>query len=71
MAHFVNELPRPFNAIWKFAGLTKWTREMHRKDLAGLKAFAEPPHKDMTGQVVGRPPRGVNPYEHSEQFKTA
>lgn len=64
LAHFVNELPRPFNAIWKFAGLTKWTRSMHRKDLAGLKAFSEPPHKDMTGHVVGRPPRGVNPFEH-------
>lgn len=71
MAHFVNELPRPFNAIWKFAGLTKWTREMHRKDLAGLKAFAEPPHKDMTGQVVGRPPSGVNPHEHRAQAKMA
>lgn len=67
LAHFVNELPRPFNAIWKFAGLTKWTREMHRKDLAGLKAFSEPPHKDMTGNVVGRPPRGINPYEHNKR----
>jgi hypothetical protein len=67
LAHFVNELPRPFNAIWKFAGLTKWTREMHRKDLAGLKAFSEPPHKDMTGNVVGRPPRSINPYEHNKR----
>ena len=67
LAHFVNELPRPFNAIWKFAGLTKWTREMHKKDLAGLKSFAEPPHKDMTGSVVGRPPQGMNPYEHNQQ----
>jgi hypothetical protein len=61
LAHFINELPRPFNAIWKFAGLSKWTREMHRKDLAGLKAFSEPPHRDINGQVVGRPPRGVKP----------
>lgn len=67
MAHFVNELPRPFNAIWKFAGLTKWTREMHRKDLAGLKAFSEPPHRDMNGDVVGRPPKGDNPYEHNKR----
>ncbi|MEM6589906.1 MAG: SRPBCC family protein [Pseudomonadota bacterium] len=67
MAHFINELPRPFNAIWKFAGLTKWTREMHRKDLAGLKAFSEPPHRDMNGEVVGRPPKGENPYEHNKQ----
>lgn len=62
LAHFVNELPRPFNAIWRFARLSKWTREMHRKDLAGLKAFSEPPHKDADGRVVGRPPEGVNPY---------
>ncbi|MEM1289795.1 MAG: SRPBCC domain-containing protein [Pseudomonadota bacterium] len=67
MAHFVNELPRPFNAIWKFAGLTKWTREMHRKDLAGLKAFSEPPHRDMNGEIVGRPPKGDNPYEHTSR----
>lgn len=64
LAYFVNELPRPFNAIWKFAGLSRWTRDMHRKDLAGLKAFSEPPHRDMTGQVVGRPPQGTNPFEH-------
>jgi uncharacterized protein YndB with AHSA1/START domain len=67
LAHFANKLPRPFNAIWKFAGLTKWTREMHRKDLAGLKAFSEPPHRDMNGDVVGRPPVGENPYEHNKQ----
>ncbi|MEM6759090.1 MAG: SRPBCC family protein [Pseudomonadota bacterium] len=65
MAHFVNQLPRPFNANWKFAGLTKWTRAMHRKDLQGLKAFSEPPHRDNSGQIVGRPPQGVNRYAHS------
>ena len=67
MAHFINELPRPFNAIWRFAGLMKWTREMHRKDLAGLMAFSEPPHLDMNGEVVGRPPKGDNPYEHNKR----
>ena len=66
LANFINELPRPFNAIWKFGGLSKWTREMHRKDLAGLKMFSEPPHRDINGQVVGRPPRGVNPYEQNK-----
>jgi hypothetical protein len=66
LAHFVNVLPRPFNIIWKFAGLSKWTRRMHRKDLAGLKAFSEPPHKDATGAVVGRPPIGKNPFQHDE-----
>ena len=60
--HFVNELPRPFNAIWRFAGLTKWTRQMHQKDLAGLKAYSEPPHRDADGQPVGRPPHAPNPY---------
>jgi hypothetical protein len=63
--NFLNQLPRPFNAIWKFAGLSKWTRSMHLKDLAGLKAFSEPPHKDASGQVVGRPPQGENPYAYS------
>lgn len=63
-AHFVNELPRPFNIIWKFAGLSKWTRKMHIKDLEGLKAFSEPPHKDATGKTVGRPPTGENPFEY-------
>jgi len=60
--HFVNELPRPFNALWNFGGLTRWTRSMHRKDLAGLKAFSEPPHRDVDGRVVGRPPTSPNPY---------
>ncbi|MEO0392336.1 MAG: hypothetical protein AAF213_03695 [Pseudomonadota bacterium] len=66
LAHFVNELPRPFNAIWKFAGLSNWTREMHKKDLEGLKAFAEPPHKDAAGTIVGYPPEGSNPFEHQK-----
>ncbi|MEM6863337.1 MAG: SRPBCC family protein [Myxococcota bacterium] len=60
---FVNELPRPFNAIWRFAGLSAWTRKTHRKDLEGLKAFAEPPHRDADGRVVGRTPSAPNPYE--------
>lgn len=64
MLHFVNEIPRPFNAIWRYAGLTKWTRAMHLKDLKGLKAFAEPPHLDMTGNALGRPPSGANPFQH-------
>lgn len=63
-AHFINKLPRPFNAVWKFAGMSKWTREMHRKDLEGLKAFSEPPHLDADGNVVGRSPSGENPYAH-------
>jgi len=59
---FENRFPRPFNAIWHFAGLSRWTRRMHRRDLDGLKAFSEPPHRDADGRVVGRPPHLPNPY---------
>ena len=61
--HFINRLPPPFNAIWRFAGLSKWTRTMHVKDLQGLKAFSEPPHKDADGNIVGRDHSVPNPYE--------
>jgi len=59
---FVNDFPRPFNVLWHFAGLSRWTRKMHRLDLAGLKAFCEPPHRDADGNIVGRPPASPNPY---------
>lgn len=59
---FVNKFPRPFNAIWHFAGLSRWTRKMHVLDLAGLKAFSEPPHRDADGRVVGRASSLPNPY---------
>lgn len=61
---FVNVLPRPFNALWRFAGLSAWTRKMHLKDLDGLKAFSAPPHRDATSTVVGHPPTGESPFEH-------
>lgn len=60
---FTNRMPPPFNLIWHFAGISKWTRKMHVKDLAGLKAFSEPPHKDADGTVVGREMTTPNPYE--------
>lgn len=60
---FVNRMPRPFNLIWHFAGISRWTRKMHVKDLEGLKAFSEPPHKDADGNVVGRDMSIPNPYE--------
>ncbi len=59
---FSNHFPRPFNAIWHFAGLCRWTRRMHRLDLAGLKAFSEPPHRDADGRIVDRPPALPNPH---------
>jgi len=63
LLEFTNILPRPFNAIWRFAGLSKWTRTMHVKDLEGLKAFCEPPHKDADGKIIGNDPKLANPYE--------
>ena len=60
---FTNRMPPPFNLIWNFAGISKWTRKMHVKDLEGLKAFSEPPHKDANGTVVGRDLAAPNPYE--------
>ncbi|MEO0496031.1 MAG: SRPBCC domain-containing protein [Pseudomonadota bacterium] len=60
---FTNRMPPPFNLIWKFAGISKWTRKMHVKDLAGLKTFSEPPHLDADGNVVGREMSIPNPYE--------
>ena len=62
---FINRMPPPFNLIWNFAGISKWTRKMHVKDLQGLKAFSEPPHKDADGTVVGRGMNIPNPYEIS------
>ena len=60
---FIYRMPPPFNLIWNFAGISKWTRKMHVKDLEGLKAFSEPPHKDADGTVVGREMTVPNPYE--------
>jgi hypothetical protein len=47
---FDNQIARPFNLFLRIAGVVRWTRAMHRKDLAGLKAFAEPPHRAYTGE---------------------
>jgi hypothetical protein len=46
---FDNTITRPFNVVLRLAGVTRWTRAMHRKDLAGLKRYAEPPHRTYTG----------------------
>lgn len=49
---FENTIAPPFNVILRAAGVVRWTRAMHRKDLAGLKAFAEPPHRTYAGAPV-------------------
>jgi len=46
---FDNRITPPFNVILRVAGIVRWTRAMHVKDLAGLKAYAEPPHRTYAG----------------------
>lgn len=50
--HFENEITRPFNLLLRLFGVVRWTRAMHRKDLAGLKRYAEPPHRTYTGELA-------------------
>lgn len=47
---FVNTVRRPFHLVVKGVGIAAWTRELHRKDLQGLKAYAE---KQATSQRQG------------------
>ncbi|MDX2234975.1 MAG: SRPBCC family protein, partial [Hyphomonadaceae bacterium] len=52
--HFRNEIERPFNVILRLFGVVAWTREMHRKDLQGLKRYVEPPHLTYVGDPAPR-----------------
>jgi uncharacterized protein YndB with AHSA1/START domain len=52
LLHFDNDIARPFNLLLRIAGVVRWTRGMHVKDLQGLKAYAEPPHKTYAGDVA-------------------
>ena len=47
---FTNDIARPFNVIMRVAGMVRWTRAMHFKDLDGLKRYAEPPHTTYVGE---------------------
>ena len=49
---FSNQLSRPFNVLLRLFGIVRWTRQMHRKDLQGLKRFCEPPYMTYTGQAI-------------------
>lgn len=53
LLHFDNMINRPFNLIMRIAGIVRWTRGMHVKDLDGLKRYAEPPHRTYTGEAAG------------------
>lgn len=41
LLEFDNTIRRPFHLLVRFAGIAKWVRGLHRKDLAGLKRFVE------------------------------
>lgn len=47
---FTNQLSRPFNVALRLFGIVRWTRQMHTKDLDGLKRYAEPPHQTYLGE---------------------
>ncbi len=49
---FDNTLMRPFNVILRAAGIVRWTRAMHIKDLQGLKKYSEAPFVTYVGQPV-------------------
>lgn len=49
---FDNTLSRPFNVILRIAGIVRWTRRMHLKDLQGLKRYSEPPFLTYVGKPV-------------------
>ncbi|MEM8561492.1 MAG: SRPBCC family protein [Pseudomonadota bacterium] len=53
LLHFRNTISRPFHVILRLAGVVKWTREMHLKDLDGLKRFIER-SEDYAGRHVTR-----------------
>lgn len=50
--HWHNEITRPFNVLLRLFGIVRWTRQMHLKDLDGLKRYCEPPHRTYTGEPV-------------------
>jgi Polyketide cyclase / dehydrase and lipid transport len=52
---FSNQLSRPFNVLLRLFGIVRWTRQMHVKDLQGLKRYCEPPYLTYTGLQI--PPR--------------
>jgi hypothetical protein len=59
--HFRNDISPPFHLIQRLIGLVAWTRDMHRKDLQGLKKFAEPPHLTYVGGPAQRAIRTTAP----------
>lgn len=51
MMHFQEEMRKPQFLIAYIGGIIPWVREMHLKDLAGLKSFVEAPSS--THQRIG------------------
>ncbi|MEM9027067.1 MAG: hypothetical protein AAGC70_01730 [Pseudomonadota bacterium] len=49
--HFRNDIAPPFHILLRLFGVVRWTREMHRKDLDGLKRFVEK-REDYRGKEI-------------------
>ncbi|MEM1144703.1 MAG: hypothetical protein AAGI88_19140 [Pseudomonadota bacterium] len=47
--HFINDISPPFHVLLRLFRVVQWTREMHQKDLDGLKRFCEPPYETYSG----------------------
>lgn len=50
---FRNDVTPPFHFMQRLLGITRWTREMHGKDLDGLKRFLEK-HENYIGEPVAK-----------------
>lgn len=48
---FRNDIAPPFHVLLRLFGVVKWTREMHHKDLEGLKRFVER-HENYLGEQI-------------------
>ncbi|MEL7311547.1 MAG: SRPBCC family protein [Pseudomonadota bacterium] len=55
--HFENAISAPFHLFLRLFGVVNWTREMHKKDLNGLKRFCEPSHEQYNGKPALLRPR--------------
>ncbi|MEM6903376.1 MAG: SRPBCC family protein [Pseudomonadota bacterium] len=51
--HFRNAIMPPFHVLLRLLGVVRWTREMHLKDLDGLKRYVEK-SEDYLGQMLAK-----------------
>lgn len=51
LLHFRNTISPPFHVVLRLAGVVRWTRDMHKRDLDGLKRFIEQ-SQDYRGEAL-------------------